>query len=78
MPIKGGHLGEQAKGARLLCAASHPPCRTGKDKVAIQNHTARFRLVPQLAKALNVPTPTQAGLGVDRAAPPRERRHRAW
>lgn len=33
------------------------PCRTGKGKVAIQYHTARFRLVPQLAKALNVPTP---------------------
>lgn len=25
--------------------------------MAIRNHTARFRLVPQLAKALNVPTP---------------------
>ncbi|MCX4538785.1 hypothetical protein OHA79_48740 (plasmid) [Streptomyces sp. NBC_00841] len=33
------------------------PCRTGKGKVAIHYHTARFRLVPQLAKALNVPTP---------------------
>ncbi|MEU7688828.1 zinc finger domain-containing protein, partial [Streptomyces spectabilis] len=33
------------------------PCRTGKGKVAIQYHTARFRLVPQLAKVLNVPTP---------------------
>ncbi|MFJ3824123.1 zinc finger domain-containing protein [Streptomyces nodosus] len=33
------------------------PCRTGKNKVAIQYHTARFRLVPQLAKALSVPTP---------------------
>ncbi|GGT56887.1 recombinase family protein [Streptomyces purpureus] len=33
------------------------PCRTGKNKVAAQYHTARFRLVPQLAKALNVPTP---------------------
>ncbi|MFJ8863758.1 recombinase family protein [Streptomyces sp. NPDC102451] len=32
-------------------------CRTGKGKVAIQYHTARFRLVPQLAKALSVPTP---------------------
>ncbi|MFK4693052.1 zinc finger domain-containing protein [Streptomyces pristinaespiralis] len=33
------------------------PCRTGKSKVAIQYHTARFRLVPQLSKALSVPTP---------------------
>ncbi|MFI6063346.1 hypothetical protein [Streptomyces sp. NPDC051286] len=40
------------------CAApAGSPCRTGKNKVAIQYHTARFRLVPQLAKALNVPTP---------------------
>ena len=33
------------------------PCRTGKGKVALQYHTARVRLVPQLAKALSVPTP---------------------
>jgi hypothetical protein len=33
------------------------PCRTGKGKVAIQYHAARFRLVPRLAKALSVPTP---------------------
>ncbi|MFD8079868.1 recombinase family protein [Streptomyces sp. NPDC059718] len=40
------------------CAApAGSPCRTGKGKVAIQYHTARFRLAPQLAKALNVPTP---------------------
>jgi hypothetical protein len=40
------------------CAApAGSPCRTGKGKVAIQYHTARFRLVPQLAKALYVPTP---------------------
>jgi DNA invertase Pin-like site-specific DNA recombinase len=40
------------------CAApAGSPCRTGRGKVAIQYHTARFRLVPQLAKALNVPTP---------------------
>lgn len=40
------------------CAApAGSPCRTGKAKVAIQYHTARFRLVPQLAKALSVPTP---------------------
>ncbi|MFZ3555240.1 MULTISPECIES: recombinase family protein [unclassified Streptomyces] len=31
--------------------------RTGKGKVASQYHTARFRLVPQLAKTLSVPTP---------------------
>jgi DNA invertase Pin-like site-specific DNA recombinase len=40
------------------CAApAGSPCRTGKGKVAIQYHTTRFRLVPQLAKVLNVPTP---------------------
>ena len=33
------------------------PCRTGKGRVAAQYHTARFRLVPSLAKVLNVPTP---------------------
>jgi len=33
------------------------PCRTGKGKVAVQYHTARFRPVSSLAKALNVPTP---------------------
>ncbi|MGA5578389.1 recombinase family protein [Streptomyces koyangensis] len=40
------------------CAAPMgSPCRTGRGRVAIQYHTARFRLVPQLAKALSVPTP---------------------
>ncbi|MFD4460309.1 recombinase family protein [Nocardia sp. NPDC058480] len=40
------------------CAASAgSPCRTGKGKVAIGYHTARFRLVPSLAKVLNVATP---------------------
>ena len=40
------------------CAApAGSPCRTGKGKVAIQYHTARFRLVPYLAKALSVPVP---------------------
>ena len=40
------------------CAATAgSPCRTGKGRVAVQYHTARFRLVPSLAKALNVPTP---------------------
>ena len=33
------------------------PCRTGRGRVAAQYHTARFRLVPQLAKALSVPVP---------------------
>jgi DNA invertase Pin-like site-specific DNA recombinase len=33
------------------------PCRTGRGKVAAQYHTARFGLVPSLAKALNVLTP---------------------
>ncbi|MEU6786238.1 recombinase family protein [Nonomuraea angiospora] len=40
------------------CAApAGSPCRIGKGKVAVQYHTARFRLVPALAKALNVPIP---------------------
>ncbi|MFB7253586.1 recombinase family protein [Streptomyces nojiriensis] len=40
------------------CAAPvGSPCWTSKDKVTIQYHTARFRLVPQLAKVLSVPTP---------------------
>jgi DNA invertase Pin-like site-specific DNA recombinase len=40
------------------CAApAGSACRTSKGRVAIQYHTARFRLVPQLAKVLNVPTP---------------------
>ncbi|MFF3442319.1 recombinase family protein [Streptosporangium sp. NPDC002721] len=40
------------------CAApAGSPCRTGKGKVAIHYHTARFRLVPHLVKTLNVPTP---------------------
>lgn len=33
------------------------PCRTGAGRVAVQYHTARFRLVPSLAKALTVATP---------------------
>src|SRR5680860_1166821 len=40
------------------CAApTGSPCRTGRGKVAVQYHTARFRLVPSLAKALSVPVP---------------------
>lgn len=40
------------------CAAPPgSPCRTARGKVAAQYHTARFGLVPSLAKALNVPTP---------------------
>lgn len=40
------------------CAApAGSSCRTGKGRVAVQYHTARFRLVPWLAKALNVATP---------------------
>src|SRR6266576_5752731 len=40
------------------CAApAGSPCRTGKGRVAVQYHTARFRLVPRLAKALSVPVP---------------------
>jgi DNA invertase Pin-like site-specific DNA recombinase len=40
------------------CAApAGSPCRTGRDRVAAQYHTARFRLVPRLAKTLAVPVP---------------------
>jgi DNA invertase Pin-like site-specific DNA recombinase len=57
------------------CAApAGSPCRTGKGKVAIQYHTARFRLVPQLAKALNVPTPAVRKPGSSWAELPRPRR----
>jgi hypothetical protein len=46
------------------CAAPPgSPCRTSKGKVAIQYHTARFRLVPQLAKVLSVPTPAMRKAG---------------
>lgn len=38
-------------------APAGSPCRTGKGRVAGQYHTARFRLVPRLAKLLNVATP---------------------
>jgi DNA invertase Pin-like site-specific DNA recombinase len=40
------------------CAApAGSPCRTGRGKVAAQHHTARFRLVPHMAKVLTVPVP---------------------
>lgn len=40
------------------CAApAGSPCRTSRGRVTAQYHTARFRLVPQLAKALSVPVP---------------------
>ena len=40
------------------CAApAGSPCRTSRGKVAAQYHTARFRLVPRMAKALSVPVP---------------------
>jgi hypothetical protein len=40
------------------CAApAGSPCRTGRGRVAAQYHTARFRLVPRLAKALAIPVP---------------------
>ena len=47
------------------------PCRTGKGKVAIQYHTARFRLVPRLAKVLTVATPAVRKPGSVWAALPR-------
>ncbi|MFF5481019.1 hypothetical protein ACFY5C_27355 [Streptomyces sp. NPDC012935] len=53
-----GRLVEAHACSMSTCAApAGSPCLTGKGKVAIQYHTARFRLVPQLAKTLNVPTP---------------------
>ncbi|PRX45326.1 DNA invertase Pin-like site-specific DNA recombinase [Nonomuraea fuscirosea] len=54
------------------CAApAGSPCRTGRGKVAIQYHTARFRLVPAFAKALNVPTPAVRKPGTAWVALPR-------
>ncbi|WP_240439457.1 zinc finger domain-containing protein [Streptomyces europaeiscabiei] len=54
------------------CAApAGSPCRTGTGKVAIQYHTARFRLVPQLAKKLSVPTPAGRRAGSVRTELPR-------
>lgn len=42
------------------CAApAGSPCRTGEGKVAAQYHTARFRLVPRLAKALSIAVPAR-------------------
>jgi len=38
-------------------APAGSPCRTGRGRVSVQYHTARFGLVPHLAKTLNVPTP---------------------
>jgi DNA invertase Pin-like site-specific DNA recombinase len=38
-------------------APAGSPCRTARGRVASQYHTARFRLVPHLAKALSVPVP---------------------
>jgi DNA invertase Pin-like site-specific DNA recombinase len=54
-----GFLRVEANGCPMSsCAApAGSPCRTGRGKVAAQYHTARFRLVPQLAKALSIPVP---------------------
>ncbi|HEX2804983.1 MAG TPA: hypothetical protein VHN80_02270, partial [Kineosporiaceae bacterium] len=54
-----GYLRVEANDCPMsFCAApAGSPCRTGKGRVAVQYHTARFRLVPSLAKALDVPTP---------------------
>lgn len=38
-------------------APAGSPCRTTAGKVAVQYHTARFRLVPSLKAELNIPTP---------------------
>ncbi|ROO86924.1 resolvase-like protein [Actinocorallia herbida] len=41
-----------------ICAApAGPLCRTGEGKVAVQYYTARFRLVPSLAKVLTIVPP---------------------
>ena len=49
------------------CAApAGSPCRTGRGRVAAQYHTARFRLVPHLAKVLSVPVPAVRRPGVTR------------
>lgn len=40
-------------------APAGSPCRTGKGRVAANYHTARFRLVPALAKVLSVPVPPE-------------------
>lgn len=52
-------------------APAGSPCRTGKGKVAAAYHTARFRLVPRLAKALAVPVPTHRRPGSPWAELPR-------
>jgi hypothetical protein len=50
------------------CAApAGSPCRTGRGRVAAQYHTARFRIVPQLAKALSIPVPPLRKPGSARA-----------
>ncbi|WP_443686080.1 zinc finger domain-containing protein [Nonomuraea cavernae] len=61
------------------CAApAGSPCWTGRGKVAVQYHTARFRLVPACQGAQRPhPGPSQAGRGLDRAAPPGRGRRRA-
>ena len=38
-------------------APAGSPCRTSRGRVAYHYHTARFRLVPHLAKVLHVPVP---------------------
>src|SRR6266567_9292156 len=54
------------------CAApAGSPCRTGRGRVAVQYHTARFRRVPHLAKALNVPVPALRKPGSARVELPR-------
>jgi len=54
------------------CAApAGSPCRTGRGKVAAQYHTARFRLVSHLAKALSVPVPSRRRPGLAWAELPR-------
>ena len=54
-----GFLGVEANDCPMSsCAApAGSPGRTVRGKVAAQYHTARFRLVPHLAKALSVPVP---------------------
>jgi hypothetical protein len=68
---------EANDGPMSSCAApAGSTCRTGKGRVAVQYHTARFRLVPHLAKTLNVPVPqcaSRARCGSSCPAPRRPR-----
>jgi hypothetical protein len=48
--IRAGTTGEEG-----APSPAGSPCRTGKGRVTAEYHTARFRLVPRLAKSLTAP-----------------------